>query len=124
MLIPMYNLLRLKFPDLVFEHMCTVAINEMGEEYIKSWEIDTIPQPTKEELMSFQNDPDIQIAYQIYLNTEINYPVLEKLKEIDLQSIRSLREGNTDKLQQYTAQAVELRKQLLPMTAEKIGAIK
>ena len=42
-----------------------------------------------------------------------NSPILGRLQELDLKSIRALREGNTERLQELEAQAQSLREQLV-----------
>ena len=45
-------------------------------------------------------------------NAIIKQDILKQLSEIDAKSIRALREGNTDRITQYEAQAQKLREQL------------
>lgn len=78
--------------------------NERGDCYIdelepidnvRAFEIKLIPEPSEEELKQL----------------EIN-EIKAKLNEIDLKSIRALRAGETEYLEQYETQAVALREQL------------
>ena len=45
-------------------------------------------------------------------NAIIKQDILKQLSEIDAKSIRALREGNTERIAQYEAQAQKLREQL------------
>ena len=45
-------------------------------------------------------------------NAIIKQDILKQLSEIDVKSIRALREGNTERIAQYEAQAQDLREQL------------
>lgn len=42
----------------------------------------------------------------------LNAPILEKLIQLDLKTIRALREGNTVKIAEHEQQAINLRSQL------------
>ena len=45
-------------------------------------------------------------------NAIIKQDILKQLSELDVKSIRALREGNTERIAQYEAQAQKLREQL------------
>lgn len=64
-------------------------------ENVRRFEIKLIPEPSEEEVKQREIES-----------------IKSQLNEIDLKSIRALRAGDTEYLEQYEAQAVALRKQL------------
>lgn len=75
------------------------------------WENKDIAKPTKKNLRDWAIE--FEAAYQQKRLKDLNKDVYEKLDEIDLKSIRALRTGDTERLQQLEAEAVELRSQLV-----------
>ena len=59
-----------------------------------------------------QETPEYIAEQKAKNNAIIKQDILKQLSEIDAKSIRALREGNTDRITQYEAQAQKLREQL------------
>lgn len=93
---------------LYHEHLYNgnIKLQDDGQgSYIKLWQVPGVKQPTSQELAQYSEDA--------LLKKENNPPILDKLIEIDFQSIRALRENDVDKLQELNNQAEELRSQLI-----------
>ena len=107
------DLLKLKFPT---ANMITdIIIQDDGKgPYIKQWNLQNTPQPTPMTLVSWQTDPTTIQQYTFQQNSITNAPIYAQLQNIDIKSIRSLRESDTVYLASLTSQAIALRSQLLP----------
>lgn len=115
-MIPLYELLRLKFPMLDFSLTNNEIIVSCDDdrEWISKWLCESPPQPTEQDIQSYRDDPELQAKYQFLLNTQTNALILAKLDALDLKSIRALRAGDQTYIQQYEQEAQQLRAQLLP----------
>lgn len=76
------------------------------------WENTQIAKPTKEELDQWAKD--VEQAYQFQQNKIANKSIYDQLDELDLKTIRALRENDSTRLASLEAQAATLRTQLLP----------
>lgn len=118
MLIPLPQLLTLKYPDIKigpFEDTDQVVLSDHNDgngAYIHVWNYPHAPQPTQTDLDQWQID--LVQTHTFQQNAITNAPILGQLQEIDAKSIRSLRENNTAMLSALTSQAAALRAQLLP----------
>lgn len=78
------------------------------------WENTTFPKPTQSDLEQWQLE--YTDAYQFMQNRLINKPIYDQLDQIDLKSIRALREGNIQRIADLESEAATLRAQLLPVS--------
>lgn len=73
------------------------------------WHNQDVPKPTKKQVDGLVKD------YKAHLSKkEKNDAIIARLHELDLKSIRALREGNQERIAQLEAEAEELRKEILP----------
>lgn len=77
------------------------------------WENREYSKPTQQDLDRWTIDYNAQLNFKE--NKIINQPIYEQLNNIDLMSIRALREDDTQRLTDLEDQAVTLRAQLLPV---------
>ena len=63
-------------------------------------------------LTDISNTTEYIAEQKVKNNAIIKQDILKQLSEIDAKSIRALREGNTERIAQYEAQAQKLREQL------------
>ena len=63
-------------------------------------------------LIDISNTPEYIAEQKAKNNAIIKQDILKQLDQLDAKSIRALREGNTERIAQYEAQAQDLREQL------------
>ena len=75
---------------------------------------DLIIQETERPIDNFQfaDTPEYIAEQKAKNNAIIKQDILKQLDQLDAKSIRALREGNTERIAQYEAQAQDLREQL------------
>src|SRR5574344_1903169 len=66
----------------------------------------------KSEFEALSQTPEYIAEQKAKNNAIIKQDILKQLSELDAKSIRALREGNTERIAQYEAQAQKLREQL------------
>lgn len=116
------DLLKIKYPTITF--LSDVILQDDGNgPYIKKWSILNTPQPSDKDIQSWMTDPTILDLYNKSQNEIANQIILDKLQEIDLQSIRPLRENDTQKITELEQQATALRVQLLPTADVAVDVI-
>lgn len=104
------KIIRLKYPDVNFQ--TDVILQDDGNGiYIKEWNLD-VPKPTENDLLDWETEVADKIVFEE--NKLANAEIYKQLDQIDLKSIRALRNNETDRLQALELEAVNLRKQLLP----------
>lgn len=64
------------------------------------------------ENFEFADTPEYIAEQEAKNNAIIKQDILKQLDQLDAKSIRALREGNTERIAQYEAQAQDLREQL------------
>jgi hypothetical protein len=80
------------------------------------WENTDIPMPSKADVTQWMQDALLTAQYTFAQNKIANQLIYSQLDAIDAKSIRPLRENDTQRLADLTAQAVALRAQLLPVS--------
>ena len=83
----------------------TVALGEYSELEIKETERPIVN-------FEFADTPEYIAEQKQKENAIIKQDILKQLDQLDAKSIRALREGNTERIAQYEAQAQKLREQL------------
>lgn len=116
------DLISIKYPNarIGFGYDVWFADYGNGQE-IQGWNLEE-EQPSKEEIDSWQDDPEVIAAHQAKLNIIANNEIYAQLDVIDYKSVRPLRENDTARLQELNVQAAALRAQLLPTTLEGVLA--
>lgn len=114
-MIPLYDILKINFPNAIFGLNGTIQLTSIGEgvdPVIQFWGISNCAQPTPEQITAWQTDPTTIAAYTVQQNAITNAPIIAQLKEIDNKSIRALRTNDTNRLTELETQAAQLRSQL------------
>ena len=104
------DIISLKFPNVDLIHEVQICDDGTGS-YIKTWNNSLGPFPTSENLAQWEQD--VQEEYNKIQINLLNGPILHKLNDIDLKTIRALREGNQDRLNSLEAEATSLRQELI-----------
>lgn len=111
-MISLPELLTLKFPNINFDHEVTLADYADGKgPVINQWNMVGIPRPDKATLAQWKSEV-LEQWKQNKLN-ELNADKYKQLNDIDMKSIRALREGSADKLNELEAQAQAIRNSFL-----------
>lgn len=104
------KIIKLKYPDANLQKDVIIQDDGQGQ-YIKEWNLDT-PKPTEKDLLNWETEVTDKIVFEE--NKIVNAEIYKQLDQIDLKSIRALRNNETDRLQALELEAVNLRAQLLP----------
>ncbi len=106
------EILSLKFPNAKFTSDIILQDDGNGP-YIKEWNLAGIKKPSLKDLSDWARDENIQAALEQKQKDEANRPLIQKLEELDLKSIRALRNNDENILNDLEAQAIVLRAQLV-----------
>lgn len=101
------DILKLKFSAIDLVNQVRVADKGDGP-YIEQWDSNLGPLPDSETLLKWELE-----VTPVHQAQEINNSIFQQLNEIDLKSIRSLRDGSVDRLKILEEEAVQLRTQLI-----------
>ena len=105
------EVLQLKFPNADFLYDIRLAEYGNGPE-IQLWNTSLLgAKPTQKDLDAWAIE--LQPQYEAKQKEIANTPIYEALKDVDLRSIRALRESNRTKIQELESEAATLRGQLL-----------
>jgi len=107
-------ILKLKFPAASF--LEDIKLQDDGDgPYIKEWNISDIPEPTQKELdqWAIELQPQFEAEQEATRLAELNKDTMAKLLEIDMKSIRTLREGNNTEIAKLELQAAVLRSKIV-----------
>jgi len=107
------ELLQLKFPSASF--LKDIKLQDDGQgAYIKEWNLPG-PVPTSEQLTQWSIDlqPQFDLQQEDILLEGLNKDVMKQLLDIDMKSIRALRENAGVQIQNLEAQAMDLRAKLI-----------
>jgi hypothetical protein len=116
--VPLVNIIQIKYPEVTIgfpDGQVQLGNHSDGNgDFIQLWNVPNVEQPTNEQLQEWSIDIEVLQQYQFQQNKILNIPIIAQLEAIDLKTIRSLRENDTDRIAQFTAQAATLRASLLP----------
>ncbi len=111
-MISLPELLVLKFPNINFDYEVTLADYQDGKgPVINQWNMVGVPRPDKATLAQWKSE--VQEQWKQNKLNELNAAKHKQLSDIDMKSIRALREGSTAKLNELEAQAQAVRNSLL-----------
>lgn len=106
------DILKAKYPDADF--MRGIVLQDDGEgAYIKEWNLPGKLRPSSETLKEWETDLDVLTLVNKAQLDIINAPIYEKLKQLDIDSIRSIRSKDSAKMAVWEAYAQELRDKLV-----------
>ncbi len=109
------ELIQAKYPDAIANGQIELRDDSDGQgPYISKWQMGSIAKPTKAQITAMLSDTDVQAKYQLMQNKQANQAVYKQLQDLDLKTIRPLREGDTAMINTLKTQAIALRAQLLP----------
>lgn len=112
-MIPLAALLKLKYPNIDLLEQVQVWDRKDGNgEFIYKWDSKLGDIPSSAQLAQWREE--LSGAYVKEQNKIKNQGLKEQLLQLDLKSIRALRTKDQTRLDELEAQAVELRKKLLP----------
>ena len=117
-MIPLNELIQLKFPTATFGSMGNVLLQDHGDgngPIIGKWDVPNTVQPTADQLAAWQSDSATVAAYTYRQNATANKPIYDALDALDMQSIRALRTSDTARLTSIENKAIALRAKLLPV---------
>lgn len=115
--IPLYNIIQINYPTGIIGlngNIQLIDYNDGNGPFISEWNVPNVEQPTVDQLNAFQTDANTIQQYTFQQNKITNAPIYAQLDQIDIKSVRALREADPTYLVTLTSQAVALRAQLLP----------
>lgn len=112
------DVLRIKFPDIdLYQDLVLRDYSDGKGPFIAEWYRDE-PKPEKKQILQWMAETEVVSKYEEEQKLILNAPILDRLEDIDLKTIRSLREaviGNVDaiaKLQALDQEAQNIRVEL------------
>ena len=106
------SILAVKFPGINFLTDVRLQDEGDGNVYIKEWNRQE-QKPTKAQLSTWAKERDVINAVNSFETSSRNALIIQKLAEIDLASIRSIRTNDTVKMAEWEAKAQALRDQMV-----------
>lgn len=114
-MIPLPYVIEINYPTAIAGTNYQLADHNDGNgPFIQFWDVPGFDMPTDKELAILRNTPTTLQKYAFFLNYQKNKPIYDALDALDLKTIRPLRAGDMQKVEELEAQAVALRAQLLP----------
>lgn len=102
------EILSLKFPKEASEDKITTLFDEQGNLYLSKFDVEGVAWPTTATFQSWEAE-----CIAIKEARANNAPIYTALQEIDLKSIRALREQDSERIADLENQATALRSQLI-----------
>lgn len=106
------EVLKIMYPNANF--LRDIIVQDEGQgQYIAQWHLED-EQPSADQISAWMKNAEINQQHIFNLNKITNQPIYVQLEEIDRKTIRAFRTQDGSRIDALEAQAVELRKQLLP----------